>query len=437
MRGELLMKLAVLVGLPAVAQDQHEHRHAAAASDHASMKHGDMSAASMFLMSESSGTGLQPPSWPMPMLMTRAGDWRLMWMGQAFIVDTQQSAPRGGDKFYSTNWGMLGAIRKVGGASLMLRSMISLEPATVTFRRYPLLFQTGETAYGVPIIDAQHPHDFVMELSAQYVRALGEKGTWSIYYAPVGDPALGPVAYPHRASAMELPQATLAHHWQDSTHIANNVLTAGVNYGNIRVEASGFHGREPDEGRWNIDWGAMDSWSARLALFPSRNWAAQFSGSRLENPEASHPGAVVRTTASVEYVRPAADGNFLAASLIWGRNYKVSESRATNALTAEAVATFGRRNWITGRFEWSQRDELFEYNHYLAREVERSTGQDAFQVAAFTVGYTRDTAIFRNVQTGIGANATAYAIQSSLKPFYGDHPWGVNVFLRVRLKAKP
>lgn len=60
---------------------------------------------------------------------------------------------------------MLGAAHKLGRGSLMLRSMLSLEPATVTNRRCPLLFQTGETAYGIPLVDAQHPHDFVMELS--------------------------------------------------------------------------------------------------------------------------------------------------------------------------------------------------------------------------------------------------------------------------------
>jgi hypothetical protein len=157
--------------------------------------------------------------------MIRASDWRLMWMGQAFIVDTQQSGPRGGDKLYSVNWGMLGAVHKLGRGSFMLRSMLSLEPATVTDRRYPLLFQTGETAYGTPLVDAQHPHDFVMELSVQYAHPLGEKEIWNVYYALVGDPALGPVAFPHRASALEIPQATIGHHWQDSTHIANNVLT--------------------------------------------------------------------------------------------------------------------------------------------------------------------------------------------------------------------
>jgi hypothetical protein len=182
---------------------------------------------------------------------------------------------------------MLGAVHKLGRGSLMLRSMVSLEPATVTDRRYPLLFQTGETAYGIPLVDSQHPHDFVMELSVQYAHPLGEKGTWNVYYAPVGDPALGPAGFPHRASALELPQAAIGHHWQDSTHIANNVLTGGVTYGKVRLEASAFYGREPNEARWNIDWGAMNSWSSRLSFFPSKNWTTQVSVGRLRDPESS------------------------------------------------------------------------------------------------------------------------------------------------------
>lgn len=402
---------------------------------HEGMAHDGMNAAGMFLMSESSGTALQPAAWPMPMLMTRAGDWHLMWMGQAFLVGTQQSGPRGGDKFYSNNWGMLGAVHAFAGGSIMFRSMLSLEPATITNRRYPLLFQTGETAYGVPLVDGQHPHDFVMELSAQYAHSLGERGTWNIYYAPVGDPALGPVAFPHRASAMELPQAVLGHHWQDSTHIANNVLTAGVSYSKVRVEASGFHGREPDEGRWNIDWRRLDSWSARVSVTPGKNWIAQVSVGRLQDPEASHRGSVLRTTASVEYIRPAAGSNSWASSLIWGQNYKVGEARRTNAVLAETVVPFRRRNFLSARAEWSQRDELFESNHEAADEVGRRGSPHAFPVSAFSVGYTRDVALFHNLQTGIGANVTAYAIGRELRRFYGDHPWGANVFLRVRLRV--
>ena len=76
---------------------------------------GGMNSAGQFLMGESSGTAFQPSAWPMPMLMNQVGDWHLMWMGQAFIVDTQQfGSARAGDKFYSTNWGMLGAVHELG-----------------------------------------------------------------------------------------------------------------------------------------------------------------------------------------------------------------------------------------------------------------------------------------------------------------------------------
>jgi hypothetical protein len=395
-----------------------------------------MDAATSFLMRESSGTAFQPSAWPMPMLMNRVGDWHLMWMGQAFIVDTQQfGSPRAGDKFYSTNWGMLGAVHQLWGGSVMLRGMVSLEPATVTDRRYPLLFQTGETAFGKPIIDGQHPHDLFMELSLQYAHPLTENATWNVYYAPVGEPALGPVAYPHRASAAELPQAALGHHWEDSSHIANNVLTGGITYRKIRVEASGFYGREPDENRWNIDHGPMNSWSSRFSAFPSTNWSAQVSVGRLHNPEQAHPGDVLRTTASIHYVRPAADRNSWANSFIWGQDHKVAENRTVNAVLAETVVPIGRRNFLTGRYEWSQRDELFEDNHALEESLEARTGQTAFKVNAFTLGYTRDIPLLRNVQSGLGFNVTTYAIDEALKPSYGAHPWGVNVFARFRLKT--
>jgi hypothetical protein len=429
----MLHRIAIYFTLTAIAAAQHEG-HNMPGMNHPGTNHEGMSSAGMFLMNQSSGTAFQPAAWPMPMVMTNAGKWNLMWMGQAFLVSTQQSGARGGDKVYSSNWGMLGAIRKAGKGSVMLRSMLSLEPATVTNRRYPLLFQTGETAYGAPLVDAQHPHDFVMELSVQYARPIGERGTWNLYYAPVGDPALGPVAFPHRASAMELPQAATGHHWQDSTHIANNVVTGGVTYGKVRVEASGFAGREPNEGRWNIDWGAMDSWSGRVSVMPSKNWTAQVSMGRLQDPEATHLGSVVRTTASAEYVRPAANRNSWATSVVWGQNYKLAERRRTNAVLAETVVPVRARNFVTGRFEWSERDELFEGDHELGERITSATGRHAFHVSAFTAGYTRDIPLVRNLQTGIGANVTAYAIDSVLQPYYGNHPWGVNVFIRFRLK---
>ena len=165
-------------------ESQHHHTSSEiAGTAHSSMSHTGMNAAGGFLMGQSSGTAFQPAAWPMPMLMHRTGGWNLLWMGQAFVVATQQSGPRGGDKVYSANWGMLGAIHPLGRGSVVLRTMVSLDPLTVTSRRYPLLFQTGEGAYGKPIVDGQHPHDLLMELSVQYARPVGERGMLNVYYA--------------------------------------------------------------------------------------------------------------------------------------------------------------------------------------------------------------------------------------------------------------
>jgi len=222
---------------------------------------------------QSAGTSIEPKSTSEsnPMVHDEIGNWTVMFHANAALVSVQQTGPRGGDKLYSSNWFMGSAGHAVGKGSLMFQAMLSLDPATITDRRYPLLFQTGETAYGKPLTDAQHPHDFVMNIGVHYARPVGGATMLQLYYAPVGDPALGPVAFPHRASAFELPQATLGHHWQDSTHIASNVATVAVNHKWIRLEASGFHGMEPNEGRWNIDWGPMDSYSGRISIFPSKN----------------------------------------------------------------------------------------------------------------------------------------------------------------------
>jgi len=379
--------------------------------------------AGMYLMNMSSGTSMNPYSWQMPMWMPHPGSWSFMVMGQAFMVDTQQSGPRGGDKLSSTNWLMTSAQHSLGGGAIMLQSMLSLEPAAVTNRSYPLLFQTGETAYGRPLIDAQHPHDLFMGLGIQYAHPISDSTMLQLYYAPVGDPALGPVAFPHRASAFELPQATLGHHWQDSTHIANNVATVAARHRWLRVEASGFFGREPNENRWNIDWGGMDSYSARISVAPNSNWLAQVSAGRLAHPERLEEGDVVRTTASLHYTRPLDRGASWSSSFIWGQNRPAGHSHAqdtTNAYLAETLYPVTRRDFVTGRVEAVEKDEL---------EV-----PGTHRVLAWTGGYTHDIGTFGGIETGLGANATVYAIPDDLQRLYGNIPWGVNVYLRVRIK---
>jgi len=382
------------------------------------------SPAENFLMGLSSGTSLNPAAWPMPMLRHSLGSWNVDLMAQAFIVDTQQTGPRGHDKLYSTNWLMIGAQHKVGTrGAFQFDSMLSLEPATITDRLYPLLFQTGETAYGKPIVDGQHPHNLFMALGVIYAYRLSDKATLELAFQPVGDPTLGPVAYPHRASAMELPEAPISHHLQDSTHISDDVLTAGISYKKFKLEASGFYGSEPGENRWIIQQGPMNSWATRLWYLPSKNWAAQVSTGRLAHPEALEPGDQIRTTASLSYSRPVA-GSSWSSSLIWGRNHYTATQQNGNSFLAETVAPFRKLNFFTARFELVDKNELFP----------GVPDAPNARIGAYTGGFTRYLRFFKTVQTGLGANMTFYILPADIKPEYGNRPIGANVYICFRLR---
>jgi len=379
---------------------------------------------------DSSGTSAQPNSVQVPMFMIMKGNWMLMFHGEAFLNGEQQSGPRGADKVFSTNWFMPMAQREVGPGQLTLRTMISLEPATITGRFHPELFQQGETAFGRPLNDGQHPHDFFMELAALYDIKLGEHALLSFYAAPVGDPAMGPPAYPHRISASENPLAPLGHHLQDSTHIADDVVTAGLTYRFARIEASGFHGREPDEFRWNIDSGKIDSWSTRLSIQPGQNWSAQYSFAQLVGPEALHPGEnVQRMTASVMYNRNFAHGSW-ASALIWGRNHTLPEGENFNGYLAETTLGFATNNHVWARIENTDRTTELLLGHNL--ELPGFHETFLARVQAYTFGYDRDIKLLPYLATAIGGQLTLYGKPDSLTPIYGQHPAGVIVFLRIR-----
>ena len=427
----VLLGLVISLGQTRAQDNEGNDQH----SEHSpsGMSMVDMNGASMFLMNVSSGTSVNPASWPMPMIMTHFGNWNTMFMGLGFLSSIEQSGTRGHDKLYSTNWLMASAEHRLGSnGAFQTELMISLEPATVTDRQYPLLFQTGETAYGLPLTDAQHPHNFIMSLGFHYAHQLGEDATMDLYFAPVGDPALGPVAFPHRASAIEMPQAPISHHWQDSTHIADEVVTVGVRFKMLKVEASGFYGSEPGENRWIIESGPINSWSGRFWFFPTKDWAAQVSFGRVARPEALEPGDQTRTTASLEYTRPMAGGSW-SSTVAWGRTHSTATFRNLNSYLAESVMPVSRRNFVTGRFELVDKDELFRNQPDLEQHLDVFFGS-TFRVGAYTVGYTRDFDFFRHVETGIGANFTAYSMPDAIKPYYGAHPVGGNVFVRFRIR---
>jgi hypothetical protein len=399
-------------------------------SQHSAMKMGPENFLQKIQQHAGSGTSAEPNSTPLPMLMTTKGPWMLMFHSTVFLTDLQQSTSRGGDKFFSTNWFMGMAQRHAGPGSFTVRAMLSLEPATVTDRRYPLLFQQGETAFGVPIADGQHPHDFVMELAALYDLKLGEKSLFSFYFAPMGDPAIGPTAYAHRASASENPVATLGHHEEDSTHIADDVVTAGFTYAFARIEASGFHGREPDEFRWNIDQGKIDSWSTRFTIQPGKNWSGQYSYARIVSPESLFPNEdQERMTASLMYNRPLHNGNW-ASTILWGRTRSLTDDAIFNSYLLESTARFRTRNYV-----WTRIENVDRSNELLLGENPLPPGfreQPIGRVQAYTFGYDHDFDLIPRVASAIGAQFTTYGVADALKPIYGSHPVGFALFVRFR-----
>jgi hypothetical protein len=374
-----------------------------------------------------SGTSLEPDSSAPPMPMRMSGRWMEMLHGQAEMVEQQQTGPRGHDKFFSVNWVMGMAQRSTQHGEWTLVSMLSLEPATITGRYYPELFQQGETAFGKAIVDGQHPHDLFMELAGIYDGNLGERGLASFYAAIVGDPALGPVAFPHRASAESDPLAPLAHHLQDSTHIAYDVLTGGVTWGRARVEASGFHGREPGENRWTIYQGAVDSWSTRLTVAPARDWMAQYSLGHLHSPEALRPQEdVLRQTASVA-VHHAWAGADLDATAVWGRNHTVGTDVNANGYLLETETRLGQRQSIWTRIE--NDDRTTDLLGALAPPEETVVGR----VQAYTGGYAHRIGKNDWSALELGAQVTLYETPVRLLPFYGAHPVGVAGVLHWRV----
>jgi hypothetical protein len=379
-----------------------------------------------------SGTAWQPATSPMYMTHKFYGDWLFMFHGEAKIGVNAQGGPRGVTKFESQNWIMPMAYRRVGAGTLQLRAMLSLEPLTFSGAGSPQLFQTGEVYKGEPIIDAQHPHDLFMELSAQYTVPLGERATWYTYFGFPGEPALGPVAFMHRMSASENPTAPLTHHQQDSTHISFGVLTTGFTYRWFKLEGSIFNGREPDERRYNFEFNPFNSRSARLSFAPNRNWAFQVSHGFLRNPEQLHEGDVRRTTASVQYNKAFTRGN-LAAAFIWGRNHEHHDGETfnLNGYTFETTANFLDKNYLYTRLELVDKSELLRHDELHTLGFDHDT-HPQFRIGAYTFGYVRDVWNTDKMSVGVGGDFTFYSKPAILDSIYGGNPKSYKFFLRLR-----
>ncbi len=369
----------------------------------------------------------QPMDMPMDMSMEMPG-WHFMQDGVAFGVFNHQGGPRGGDEFRVPNWWMGMLSRKLKSSQLTFNTMFSLDPATVGEQGYREIFQVGESLDGRPLIDRQHPHDLFMQLAGIWRIAVTDKTGVTIAGGPSGEPAIGPVAFMHRASSAENPFAPLSHHTFDSTHIAFGVVTAAVDHGPWTVEGSIFNGREPDQHRWDFDFGALDSFSGRIWFKPTAEWEFQISSAHLKHPEELEPGDITRTTGSAGWFKKDGD-NFTAVTVGIGVNSTDDVSR--HAFFGEATRHSGL-NSIFGRLE------LVDVETGVLLNDEIPTGALAAvknTVAAFTVGGVRDVFRSRGFEGGIGGAMTFYAVPDPLKATHGQHPLSFQIFFRLRPPA--
>jgi hypothetical protein len=354
----------------------------------------------------------------------RRGGWTGMVHAMFDLVSDDQRGPRGGDKTFLTGMAMAQARRAFGERDgLQLRAMLSPDPL-MGRDGYPLLLASGETADGVqPLVDRQHPHELVMELSATFRHVMPDRDAAFVYAGLPGEPAFGPPAFMHRRSIMDSPEAPITHHWLDSTHVAFGVVTLGYVHDRWKLEASRFNGREPDQNRYDIETGALDSSALRASWNPTSRWSLQASWARLVSPEQLVPGEdQVKWSASALYTRALGDDRCVALTLAWGR--RDSGHDALDAWLLEASVNPTRWWTVFARAERTDNDELL---------TDGSGHGEPQGVSKLSLGAVRDFAVGPHAAIGIGASYALDLVPHALDALYGDDPAGTLLFVRLKV----
>lgn len=409
---------------PPAQQQEHQHEPAPTPAHDAHDEHmpAATSALGPYSMArDASGTAWQPDVSEHGGLHEQAGAWTLMGHVMLNGVYATSGGPRGDDEAFVAGMIMGAARRDIGQrGTLNLRAMLSPDPF-MGADGYPLLLAAGESADGVDgLVDRQHPHDLFMELSASYAHRLGSETSVFVYGGLPGEPAFGPPAFMHRQAAMDSPEAPITHHWFDSTHITFGVITAGITHGDWKLEGSRFRGREPDEHRYDIETGALDSTALRLSWNPSENLALQTSWADIESPEALHPDEdEERWSVSGIYTRRIADG-WWSTTLAFS-NKERSDGISLDAWLAEAAWRPNDRWTVFARGEAIETDELGG-DHGPVEDVQR-----------LSLGAIRDFRINEIAAIGVGALVQQHFVPDTLEPSYGGDQDGAMAFVRLRI----
>jgi hypothetical protein len=371
---------------------------------------------------DASGTSWQPDAASHSGIHAMAGDWMLMGHAELNGVYSWQDGPRGDEKAFVSGM-VMGMARRsfANGDVLGFRAMLSPDPL-MGKSGYPLLLASGETADGAhPLVDRQHPHDLFMELSASYAKHLTDADSVFVYAGLPGEPAFGPPAFMHRPAAVDNPEAPITHHWLDSTHIAFGVATLGWVHGPFKIEASQFNGREPDQHRYDIETGALDSTSVRVSWNPGPNWALQASWADQKSPEQLEPLIdETRWSASALYTRKLGEAGEFNLTAAFGRKQR-SDGVDLDGWLGEASWKPNGKWTIFGRAERVETDELGPGH-----------GGPVENVGELSLGLVRDWRVADHVLFGVGAQV-AHNWTGGLSASYGGDPNGAMAFVRLKI----
>jgi hypothetical protein len=367
---------------------------------------------------DASGTAWQPDNASHGGVHAMRGKWMIMSHALLNGVYDWQEGPRGDEKAFLAGMVMTSARRDLdNGGTINLRAMLSPDPL-MGKSGYPLLFASGETADGVnPLVDRQHPHDLFMELGASYTQRLSARDSIFVYAGLPGEPAFGPPAFMHRPAAVDSPEAPITHHWLDSTHITFGVLTAGYVHGDWKIEASRFRGREPDQDRYDIETGDLDSTAVRLTWNPAKSLALQASWADVTEPEQLEPGVdEERWSVSALYTVPVGEGTW-SSTLAYGEKAHEGE-HAHGALLVESAYMPDDKWTVFGRAEHIETGEL---------------GPSEETVSRLSLGAIRDFRVAEHVKLGIGAMAQKHFAPDALEADYDGDPMGAMAFVRLKI----
>jgi len=352
----------------------------------------------------------------------------------AYGVFSALQGPRGVDQFAAPNWFMIDAGRSIGTRQIIgVELMGTAELWTYPWHGYPELLQIGEERSDEsPYIDAQHPHSSpIMGLTISDTIALTGNRSVRLSFAPRGESTDGPVAYLHRASARDNPDAPLGHHvGQDVGHISSTVLAARLSTGIWTIEVSAFNGTEPEPMHVNLPLGPLNSGALRLNYAASEDHLVMASVAQVDQMDPEYPGttSATRLSASI-YDRFSLSGSWkIDHSFVIGSIRRHPDGTTLNSFLDEATVSKGSSE-LWGRVELLQR-----LNSELGIPATPTmTSSDKRWVSALTIGYTHWMRGHHYLEFGIGTSCTADFIPEVWAKSYGSQvPLTGRLILQVR-----